>query len=242
MFDIKRIISGIVMAAVVVLVALINDKILTFVLFAGILFLAFNEAKNLFKADEASVVLALLFFIIAFFSKEAISLGILLVILVLGYMAYRKSEDIKQILPYIYPTVPIFALWHLYVNEGMFELFWLIFIVVICDSFAYFTGKFIGTKQFSQSSTSKTVEGVVGGLVFASILGAFVGFFSYGFFFSLFVSFVVAVFGVLGDLIESYFKRRANVKDSGSLIPGHGGILDRIDAVIIASIAMVVLV
>ena len=233
----KRIVAGLVMAGVVILVALINDKLLTFVVLAALLFFAFNEAKTLFKANEASVILALIAFVIAFFTTEVIALSLLLVSL-----AYKKDEDFKQILPYIYPTVPIFALWHLYVNEGMFELFWLIFIVVVCDSFAYFTGKIIGSTPFSKSSASKTVEGVLGGLIFASIFGTIFGWFAYSFLFSLFVSFVVAVFGVMGDLIESYFKRKANVKDSSSLIPGHGGVLDRIDAVIIAALAMVVLV
>ena len=238
----KRIVAGLVMAGVVILVALINDKLLTFVVLAALLFFSFIEAKTLFKANEASVILALIAFVIAFFTTEVIALSLLLVSLVFGYIAYKKDEDFKQILPYIYPTVPIFALWHLYVNEGMFELFWLIFIVVVCDSFAYFTGKIIGSTPFSKSSASKTVEGVLGGLIFASIFGTIFGWFAYSFLFSLFVSFVVAVFGVMGDLIESYFKRKANVKDSSSLIPGHGGVLDRIDAVIIAALAMVVLV
>ncbi len=242
MFDIKRIVAGLVMFGAVIIIALIDDKILSFVCFAALLFFAFNEAKNLFKAEQASVVLALLFFLIAFFTEQVLALSLVLVALVFGYLAYKKSEDIKDVLPYIYPSVPIFAMWHLYVNNGMFELFWLIFIVVVCDSFAYFTGKIIGTKAFSASSASKTIEGVVGGIIFATLFGSIFGVFSYGFFFSLFVSFVVAFFAVLGDLIESYLKRRANLKDSGSLLPGHGGILDRIDAVMIGSLAMVVLV
>ena len=64
MFDMKRIVAGLVMAGVVILVALINDKLLTFVVLAALLFFAFNEAKTLFKANEASVILALIAFMI----------------------------------------------------------------------------------------------------------------------------------------------------------------------------------
>ena len=63
----------------------------------------------------------------------------------------------------------------------------------------------------------------------------------YNFWLSLLASVLVSIFAVFGDLFESYLKRRANVKDSANLIPGHGGILDRIDAVIFASFVLVAL-
>ena len=91
------------------------------------------------------------------------------------------------------------------------------------------------------NKAKKTLEGVIGGLISASVVGTFFGIFVYGFWFSLLCSFYVAIFAVIGDLLESYFKREADVKDSGDLIPGHGGILDRIDAVIIAAFVMVAL-
>ncbi|ECL6163953.1 phosphatidate cytidylyltransferase, partial [Campylobacter jejuni] len=88
---------------------------------------------------------------------------------------------------------------------------------------------------------NKTLEGVIGGLICASAIGTILGVFVYSFWLSLLCSFFVAIFAVIGDLLESYFKREAGVKDSGDLIPGHGGVLDRIDAVIIAAFVMVAL-
>ncbi|MGY0225363.1 phosphatidate cytidylyltransferase, partial [Campylobacter jejuni] len=135
----------------------------------------------------------------------------------------------------------ILALWQVYLDQGMFALFWLIIIVAACDSGAYFIGKLMGKTPFSPTSPNKTLEGVIGGLICASVIGTILGVFVYSFWLSLFCSFFVAIFAVIGDLLESYFKREAGVKDSGDLIPGHGGVLDRIDAVIIAAFVMVAL-
>ena len=98
------------------------------------------------------------------------------------------------------------------------------------DIGAYFTGKYLGKRKlFPKVSPKKTVEGLLGGTGL-TFLGAYV--------FSLFfevksiylLAIVVSVFGVIGDLIESKMKRELNIKDSGSLLPGHGGLLDRFDS------------
>ena len=116
----------------------------------------------------------------------------------------------------------------------------MIFIVIASDSGAYFVGKAFGRIEFSKSSPNKTLEGVIGGFVFALIVS-----FIYAKIFTnlewkeiLATTIVVSVFGVFGDLFESYLKRRANVKDSGTIFPGHGGVLDRIDGYMFGAIAM----
>lgn len=239
MFDKTRIISAILMIAAIVLIALIDQFYINLALFGVILYFAFNEAKNLFSLPNASFLPILIAFLIGSFSKLALMSGVLLLILIIGYLVYKKSDDLRLSLIYIYPTLPILALWQVYLNDGIFALSWLIAIVAICDSCAYFIGKLFGKTKFSPSSPNKTLEGVIGGVVCASIFGTLIGVFVYSFALSLFCSIFVSIFAVIGDLLESYIKRQAGIKDSGDLIPGHGGILDRIDAIIIASFVMV---
>jgi len=242
MFSLTRIISGLVMIFAVILIALIDNLFLNFLIFFALLYFAFDEAKRLFNLPNASFTLVALAYLIGTFYKEAFLCGILLLILVLGFLAYKKAVNLNLVLIYIYPTLPILALWQLYLDQGIFVLFWLILIVVSCDSGAYFIGKFIGNTPFSQTSPKKTLEGVVGGVLCAAFIGALFGLYKYSFWFALFCAFCVAVFAVIGDLIESYFKRNSNLKDSGDLIPGHGGVLDRIDSLIIACFAMAVII
>ncbi len=115
---------------------------------------------------------------------------------------------------------------------GIFVLIW------INDSFAYLVGKSIGrTKLFPRVSPKKTVEGSLGGFVFTMIGTYFLA--KYEPILSLNQWFIIAVvvvfFGNLGDLVESKLKRHAGVKDSGAILPGHGGLLDRLDSLIFAA-------
>lgn len=234
MFSKERIIWGLALSGAVILIALINDFWLTCAIFGVLTFFAFKEAKTLFNTPHANVLFPILAYILGSVSGEPLAFGALLVFCIIGYLVFIKAKSLAPALPYLYPCIGIFALWQLYINEGMFALFWLIFIVVVCDSAAYFVGKMIGETPFSPTSPNKTREGVIGGVICASVLGTIFGLFGYGFFESLVISVFVAIFAVIGDLLESYFKRLAGVKDSGTLIPGHGGILDRIDALLVA--------
>ncbi len=115
---------------------------------------------------------------------------------------------------------------------GAFILIW------VNDSFAYLVGKNFGKqKLFERISPKKTVEGFLGGLFFACIASYFIAKFAQTLDFTnwLFISIIVSVFGTFGDLIESKFKRQAGVKDSGAIMPGHGGLLDRLDSIIFAA-------
>lgn len=112
----------------------------------------------------------------------------------------------------------------------------IIFIILLIwtnDSFAYLVGKNFGKRKlFERISPKKTIEGFIGGMLFSIILGAVIG--KYSDIFSIIdwviIAVIVAVFGTFGDLVESKFKRQANVKDSGNIMPGHGGLLDRLDS------------
>jgi phosphatidate cytidylyltransferase len=103
------------------------------------------------------------------------------------------------------------------------------------DTFAYIVGKSIGkNKLLEKISPKKTIEGFLGGIFFSVIASYLISkFYTEGsLFIWIIIAIIVSVLGTLGDLIESKFKRIAGVKDSGSLMPGHGGILDRLDSII----------
>ena len=112
----------------------------------------------------------------------------------------------------------------------------MLFIILIIwtnDSFAFLVGKNFGrTKLFERISPKKTIEGFIGGLVFSVLVGFIIGKFdselnSMNW---IIIALIVSIFGTYGDLIESKFKRHAKVKDSGTIMPGHGGLLDRLDS------------
>jgi phosphatidate cytidylyltransferase len=111
-------------------------------------------------------------------------------------------------------------------------------LVWVNDSFAYLVGKNFGKqKLFPSISPKKTVEGFLGGLFFSAVASYFIAKFTGTLEFNnwLILAIIISVLGTLGDLIESKFKRQANVKDSGVIMPGHGGLLDRLDSIIFAS-------
>ncbi|RYJ37100.1 MULTISPECIES: phosphatidate cytidylyltransferase [Flavobacterium] len=119
---------------------------------------------------------------------------------------------------------------------GLFVLIW------TNDTFAYLVGKSMGKhKLFERVSPKKTIEGFLGGVVFAAFAGFLISklyiqpkpeFSGKSILIWTIIALIVSIFGTIGDLIESKFKRIAGIKDSGSIMPGHGGILDRLDSVI----------
>jgi phosphatidate cytidylyltransferase len=112
----------------------------------------------------------------------------------------------------------------------------IVFSIWINDTMAYIVGSFIGKTPLSKISPKKTREGTLGGIILCVIVITLAGYFT-GFFRVIdwiVISLFCAVFGTLGDLLESKLKRMANVKDSGSLMPGHGGFLDRFDSMLVA--------
>jgi phosphatidate cytidylyltransferase len=111
-------------------------------------------------------------------------------------------------------------------------------IIWVNDSFAFLVGKNFGkNKLFPSVSPKKTIEGFLGGLVFSLLTAVFISKINLDFTLLnwLIIGVIVSVIGTIGDLVESKFKRQANVKDSGNIMPGHGGILDRLDSLLFAA-------
>lgn len=139
---------------------------------------------------------------------------------------------------YIVPSIIFLTMIHNhkpnyeYVLVGTFVLIW------TNDSFAYLVGKNFGKRKlFERISPKKTIEGFIGGVIFSIIMGYLI--FMYIDILSwwawIILAVIISVFGTLGDLVQSKFKRKADVKDSGKIMPGHGGIFDRMDSMLFSS-------
>jgi phosphatidate cytidylyltransferase len=109
------------------------------------------------------------------------------------------------------------------------------------DTFAYIVGKSIGKhKLLEKISPKKTIEGFIGGIFFTVLASYIIAKYyiqikEVNTFIWIIIALIVSIFGTIGDLIESKFKRIAGVKDSGKIMPGHGGVLDRLDSIIFAA-------
>ncbi len=123
-------------------------------------------------------------------------------------------------------------------DDGRQWIFLTLVVVMCCDTSAYVVGSRVGKhKLYPLISPNKSIEGAIGG-VFGAVLGALISklvFFSaIGFWPVVAVGLLLGVMGQIGDLFESMLKRACEVKDSGSIIPGHGGMLDRLDSLLFA--------
>jgi len=143
------------------------------------------------------------------------------------------------IFPTLYLGLPIGAMVAIREARGREALFLLMLTVVVSDTAQYYTGRAFGRRPLAAGiSPKKTIEGAVGGFVFGAIFLAVVGAWWLP---SMPPALRVALgastvaLGIAGDLFESMLKRSAGVKDSSALIPGHGGVLDRIDALLFAA-------
>ncbi len=237
-----RIKTGLVLIIAMVIVGYIDSFFIMWLLFGTMLMISISESKKLFglKSDSIYVYTALLWFA-AYFHTNPEDLIFIVAIGYASQLAYKKTLDKKMFLPLLYPTASFLFLLSLYSEYGVMTLLWLLVIVAGADTGAYFVGKSIGKTQFCETSPNKTIEGVVGGVVTAGILGTIFAHDNLSLIMAIVISVIVAFASVFGDLFESYLKREAGVKDSGNILPGHGGILDRTDGYLFGAIVMLVL-
>lgn len=205
---------------------------------------------------EKWIVFPLVLFIFYVFSKRyfqhgfyfdfrlseilAISLTVIAVITLFKFSSELYIDSGKLIFTVIYVALPFsFALglpkYSSMENTFSLEVIFLFILIWSSDTFAYLVGKFFGKhKMAPKISPKKTWEGYIGGVVLTLVLSYFVEQYQPQLRGNwMVVGFLIAAFAPLGDLVESQLKRNFGVKDSGNIIPGHGGVLDRLDSFLI---------
>ena len=143
------------------------------------------------------------------------------------------------VFPLLYLGLPVGALVAIRAMRGPEGLFLLMLTVMVSDTAQYYTGRLVGRRPLAPAiSPTKTIEGAIGGLVFGTLLLVVAGHWwlpVVPWAVRAVLGAAIVALGIAGDLFESMLKRSAGVKDSSSLIPGHGGVLDRIDALLFAA-------
>ena len=190
----------------------------------------------MFKRIITSLFLITLISLIIFSSNIWIFASSILLICSLGLY-----EWIKNSFSMIFVGLAIilnFGFWSIYfvsIDESNYVLFGLIiFNTAIFDTFAYVIGSKIG-KRFivKKISPKKTLEGLIGGLFATLVFGMLIELMLFNALLNIFI--IGGFFAFIGDLFISYFKRKSGVKDTGNILPGHGGVLDRIDSHLFAT-------
>ncbi len=249
-----RSISGLFFVVLVIGSILLSSDIF------GIIFLAFSiigtfellrmgDQKNIVSANKplafAASIIVYLSIWLSILQSNIVWLMFCILLLPIALLTelYRKKDTpmvnvIYTLLPSIYIALP-FALLNNFISFGDGLLLIVFFITIWAgDTFAYIVGSLIGKHRlFERISPKKSWEGTIGSMIITMGLSLF-----YPSLFGIFnwwqwMIFVVIclITGSYGDLVESLFKRSVGVKDSGRIMPGHGGVLDRFDAVLLAS-------
>jgi phosphatidate cytidylyltransferase len=247
-----RTISGLLYVSILV-ASILSSEFIFISLFYLLGLVCLIEMQKLLhlKSYALYAVQALLFYLFSYlkFNQDATILLLFITIfvnlfLVKDLLLVRKIpvfEKKKYIIIIFYLISSVIFLTLIPTIEGDFipKLVVGIFILIWTnDTFAYIVGKNFGNKKlFERISPNKTVEGFVGGLIFSGIASFFIFYYTQFLTFPIWLglAIILSIFGTLGDLIQSKFKRQAGVKDSGSLMPGHGGLFDRLDSIIFSS-------
>lgn len=236
-----RVVSGVVLAAASLAAIFFLPPLGLRILVCAIAALAAYEYLRLVGSSEGQIGGVVIFtWLISTGSVVTLAWVPAVVVLFAGVNAlYTKSRSPAAVLgafSVVYISVPLGLLAALHIARGWRATVLLIATVVVSDSLQFYTGRMFGRRPLAPSiSPKKTVEGAIGGAIAGTLFMVFAGPFvlptTPPIMLAL-LGFTMVLLGIVGDLFESRLKREANVKDSSSLIPGHGGVLDRIDALL----------
>ena len=248
---ITRTITGLALVVIIGL-AIIKGGLLFWFTCLMLSTLFYKEYVNIYKNKKSYAfffstgILGIIYYLGIYFQVYYILQICLLLILIYGafrvitkFPLYTYKNIKTTIMGFLYCYVFLSSLYLLRMETNGF--YWILFILsvsVFGDVGAYLVGKVIGKRKIAPVlSPGKTLEGLIGGMIFAVVIGAFLGTLTLKFYILLAVilSIAIVIIGLMGDLFESHLKREVNIKDTGSILPGHGGFLDRFDAIIFIS-------
>jgi phosphatidate cytidylyltransferase len=251
---VTRVLSGAVLLVIAVAVIWLSPPALFFAVAELLLILALGEYMALARANglilpaiPAGIVALLTCAALARGGPAPIDVVLLSGVVALGALclsAWRGGADAlavaaASLFPSLYLGLPIGAMTAVRDSRGREALFLLVLTVAASDTAQFYSGRAFGRRPLAPAiSPHKTVEGALGGVVFGAIVLGAAGWWwlpSLPFVFRMALGVAIVGVGIAGDLFESMLKRSAGVKDSSALIPGHGGILDRIDALLFAA-------
>jgi phosphatidate cytidylyltransferase len=241
----ERILTGAFLVALLLLITYFHNFWLIWAFLGLIYIVSIHEVKKLYqlRPNVNYFLIAILIWGVSASMENPSHLGLVVFAIFLGTIAYKPNFEKAHFYPYLYPTIPILAIWEIYKFHDFTLLGWLIVIVALTDTMAYFVGRAIGKRPFSPTSPKKTLEGVFGGIAFATVGGVALGIalFDYSILQLIAFSLIISISSIFGDLFESFLKRSAGVKDSGDILPGHGGVLDRLDGYLLSAPLLLVL-
>jgi phosphatidate cytidylyltransferase len=247
-----RVLSGAVLIALAIGVVWFAPPLLFFAVAFGLSVLAVNELVSLARASGLEVSSTSAGFATAIVVGSSGIGGALETCLVTALVAVAAASlgawrggpaalatVSASLFPALYIGLPLSAMIGIRALAGPRGLFLLMLTVIVSDTMQYYSGRLFGhTPLAPLISPKKTVEGAIGGFLFGTTLFASLGAWwlpAMPVAFRIVLGMTLVALGIVGDLFESMLKRSANVKDSSTLIPGHGGILDRIDALLFAA-------
>ena len=198
----------------------------------------FTELQK--RVTTAVILLPIIIFTIIF-NQHLFNL-LLLLVLFFSFTEWftlnKKNFNFISISGFLIILLSIFFAYYLRGNDIRSKIIflWILFVCFFSDTGGYFVGKLFGRKKISKISPNKTYAGMYGSFIFSIFPILIVHFFESNILLlstkSIILSLLFSLFCQLGDITVSYFKRKNKVKDTGTLIPGHGGLLDRIDGLI----------
>ena len=190
------------------------------------------------------IIFFLLFFI--YYFEEYIPFAIILIYSMIFYeiLFFFKNKKRRSFVLFLYVFISLISI-EIYIIYFYEKVLFLYFILLIScfDISSYIFGTLFGKKRIlPKISPNKTVFGVVAGLLLTLIISLFFNniFHIFTFRTSVVFSALIILFAFIGDVIESYYKRRFEIKNSSNILPGHGGIFDRLDSFVMGSIAMLI--